>query len=178
MDAIVEAATYSKYVDFEARLRKAEFQRDLSEDAPICRWIKDGNLFDILPIDGFLGFRNSWYQGAVETAEIYEIEPDVKIRVVTPPYFLATKLEAFRGRGQNDFLESRDIEDIITVVNGREELIEEIKTAPDDVRTFIANFITDLLSKRAFTDTLPGHLNPDSSRLNIVIDRLQQISTV
>lgn len=173
VDAIVEAATYSKYVDFEARLRKAKFQ---PADSPICRWIKDGNLFDIMPIDGFLGFKNSWYRGAVETAELYEIEPDIKIRVVTPPYFLATKLEAFADRGKNDFLESRDIEDIVTVVNGREELIEEIKTAPDDVRTFIANYIADLLSQRAFTDALPGHLNPDSARITIVIDRLRQIS--
>ena len=177
VDAIVEA-TYSKYVDFEQRLSKAEFKRDLSEDAPLCRWIKGGNLFDIMPIDGFLGFRNSWYRGAVETAVPYELEPGVSIRVVTPPYFLATKLEAFSGRGNRDFLESRDIEDMIAVVNGREELLDEIKNAPDDVRTFIANYFTDLLSQRAFTDALPGHLNPDSSRISIVLDRLQQISNL
>ena len=176
VDAIVEAATYSKYVDFEERLSKAEFQRDLSKDAPICRWIKGGTLFDIMPIDGFLGFSNSWYRGAVETAEYYQIEPEVTIRVVTPPYFLATKLEAFADRGENDFLESRDIEDIIAVVNGREERMEEIKTAPDDVRGFITDRIADLLSKRRFTDSIPGHLNPDSSRIHIVIDRLRSIS--
>ena len=179
VDAIVEAATYSKYIDFEQRLEKAKFRRDISEDAPICRWIKGKTIFDILPIEGnILGFRNSWYVGAVETATFYEIEPNVNIRVVTPPYFLATKLEAFSDRGKNDYLESRDIEDIIAVVNGREELIQEIIHAPDDVRAFIANYIADLLSQRGFTDAIPGHLNPDSSRISIVMDRLRQISSL
>lgn len=179
VDAIVEAATYAKYVEFEQRLERAKFRRDISEDAPICRWIKGDTVFDILPIEGhILGFDNSWYGGAVETAVPYELEPGVSIRVVTPVFFLATKLEAFAGRGNNDFLESRDIEDIIAVVNGREELLDEIRHAPDGVRTFIANYFTDLLSLRAFTDALPGHLNPDSSRISIVIDRLRQISSL
>ena len=177
VDAIVEAATYSKYVDFEQRLEKAKFYRDISEGAPICRWIKGNNIFDILPIEGnILGFRNSWYSGAVKTSVLYEIEPNVNIRVVTPPYFLATKLEAFADRGNNDFLESRDIEDIVTVINGRDELLEEIKNAPDDVRAFIANYFADLLKQRSFTDAIPGHLNPDSSRINIVLDRLRWIA--
>ena len=177
VDAIVKASTYSKYVDFELRLEKANFRRDISEDAPICRWIKGKTIFDILPIEGkILGFRNSWYGGAVETASSYEIEAKVNIKVVTPPYFLATKLEAFAGRGKNDFLESRDIEDIIAVVNGREELMEEVTNAPDDVRAFVANYVADLLSQRGFIDAIPGHLNPDSSRFSIVMDRLRRIS--
>lgn len=177
VDAIVEAATYSKYVDFEQRLEKAKFQRDLTEGAPICRWIKDNTVFDILPIDGnILGFSSSWYRGAVETAAPFEIAPGVNIRVVSPPYFLATKLEAFADRGNNDFLESRDIEDILAVVNGREELSEEIKSAPDDVRKSIADHIGKLLLKRGFSEAMPGHLNPDSSRITIVLDRLRKIS--
>lgn len=179
VDAIVDAATYSKYVDFEQRLDKANFHRDISDDAPICRWRKGNNIFDILPIESdIFGFTNSWYGGAVETAVLHEIAPNVNIRVVTPPYFLATKLEAFADRGNNDFLESRDIEDIVTVINGRDELLEEVKNAPDNVRAFIAKFIADLLTQRAFTDALPGHLNPDSSRINIVLDRLRQIADV
>jgi hypothetical protein len=33
--------------------------------------------------------------------------------MVTAPYFLATKIEAFYGRGKKDFLASHDMEDII-----------------------------------------------------------------
>lgn len=179
VDAIVEAATYSKYIDFEKRLEKADFHRDASKDAPICRWIKGETVFDVLPVEGnILGFSNSWYVGAVATAVFYEITPEVKIRVVTPPYFLATKLEAFADRGKHDFLGSRDLEDIISVVNGREELMIEIKNAPNDVRAYISATVTELLTQRGFIDSIPGHLNPDQSRINIVIDRLRQISNI
>jgi hypothetical protein len=37
--------------------------------------------------------------------------------------FVATKFEAFHGRGNNDHLASHDLEDIITVVDGRPELM-------------------------------------------------------
>lgn len=107
---------------------------------------------------------------------MFEIGPGVNIRVVSPLYFLATKLEAFANRGNNDLLESRDIENILDVVNGRVELTEEIKNAPDNVRKFIADHIGKMLSKRGFTDAIPGHLNPDSSRISIVMDRLREIS--
>ena len=39
--------------------------------------------------------------------------------MVTAPYFMATKIEAFYGRGGDDFLGSHDMEDIITVIDGR-----------------------------------------------------------
>lgn len=116
------------------------------------------------------------YSGAVATAASFEIAPKVFIRVITPPYFLVTKLEAFADRGENDFLGSSDLEDIISVVNGREGLIFEVENAQHDVRAYIAAAISDLLSKRTFIDALPGHLNPDELRINIVVDRLQQLA--
>lgn len=177
VDAIVEAATYSTYADFESRLRSAEFLHDTSENAPMCRWIKHNTIFDLLPLNGdILGFENSWYREAFETATTYQITPATSIRVVTPVYFLATKLEAFTNRGNNDYLGSSDLEDIIAVINGREEITAEIKNAPDNVRTFISNYFTDLLSQRSFTDALPGHLNPDVSRINVLLVRLDQIA--
>ena len=177
VDAIVEAATYSTYANFEKRLRSAEFLHDTSEDAPMCRWVKGNTVFDLLPLNGeILGFENSWYREAFATATPYEIKPTLTIRVVTPVYFLATKLEAFTNRGNKDYLGSSDLEDIIAVINGREEITDEIKNAPDNVRTFISHYFADLLSQRSFTDALPGHLNPDVSRINIVQDRLRQIA--
>jgi hypothetical protein len=36
--------------------------------------------------------------------------------MVSPVYFCASKLEAFGDRGKNDYLGSRDLEDLIAVV--------------------------------------------------------------
>jgi hypothetical protein len=47
----------------------------------------------------------------------------------TSPYLLATKLEAFRGRGDGDFAGSTDIEDIILIIDGRPSVLEEVRHA-------------------------------------------------
>ncbi|MCW8946524.1 MAG: hypothetical protein OQK80_03570 [Sedimenticola sp.] len=48
------------------------------------------------------------------------------IRTVSAPYFLVTKLEAFDGRGNSDYLLSHDMENIIAVLDGSPELVDEL----------------------------------------------------
>jgi hypothetical protein len=58
---------------------------------------------DVMPIEErILGFTNRWYRAAMDAAQDAELQAGLRIRVVTAPYFLATKLEAFRGRGKRD----------------------------------------------------------------------------
>jgi hypothetical protein len=106
------------------------------------------------------------------------LETDLHIRVVTSPYFCATKIEAFRGRGKGDY-RSSDLEDLVTVVDGRSELVKELQAAPEDVRSYVAEAIRQLLRTDEFTDALPGYLLGDAasqSRINIVLERLTEIS--
>jgi len=81
----------------------------------------------------------------METAEERELEPSLTILMFSPVYFCASKLEAFGDRGKNDYLGSRDLEDLIAVVDGRAELVREIKAAQSDVRSYLAKEITKLL---------------------------------
>jgi predicted nucleotidyltransferase len=55
-----------------------------------------------------LEFGNRWYKTAIKHAIIHQIIEDLPIKSITAPYFLATKLEAFRDRGENDFVGSRE----------------------------------------------------------------------
>src|SRR6266849_807599 len=90
-----------------------------------------------MPLDAkILGFSNTWYEPAMIHSEERELEKALKIRLVAPVYFCASKLEAFAGRGKNDFHASRDLEDLIAVVDGRAELVGEIQAAASDVRSF------------------------------------------
>jgi hypothetical protein len=57
--------------------------------------------------------------------------------MVSSVYFCASKLEAFGDRGRNDCAGSRDLEDLIAVVDGRAELVGEIQTARSDVRSYL-----------------------------------------
>jgi hypothetical protein len=106
---------------------------------------------------GILGFDNRWQGAAIPHAIARELPSGATIRAVSPPHLLATKLEAFKGRGNRDFLGSRDFSDIIAIVDGHEELVEEVARSPADVRDYnIASQLRDLLEDPRFADGLFG----------------------
>ena len=175
VDGIVQALTDAEYVRVEEKIASLGFSR---VEHPICRWEIDGLLLDVLPVKGdFIGFRSKWFAEAVDSAVFREIDPRLKIRVIHPVYLIATKLEAFHDRGKQDYLSSHDLEDILTLVNGREELIIEINSSKGTVREFICSSFKSLLAERNFLESIPGHLNPETERTEIVIDRINRILT-
>ncbi|MDQ0323118.1 hypothetical protein QO002_005324 [Pararhizobium capsulatum DSM 1112] len=90
--------------------------------------------------------------------------------------FVATKLEAFAGRGNDDLLFSRDAEDILLVVDGREALLEEISGTREDVRTYITERFTALIALPDFDDFLEGNIRGPTGRVDIVRERFIAIS--
>lgn len=180
VDAIAEITSYAAYADFSERLRKIGFAEDTTEGAPICRWLQKETILDVMPLDEkILGFSNRWYRPAMESAEERELERGLRIRVVTAVYFCATKLEAFAGRGKDDYLSSRDLEDLVAVIDGRAELVQDIRSAQEGVRTYLASEINKLLGTQAFVDALPGYLLPDAAsqaRITLLVSRLRQIA--
>ena len=118
---------------------------------PLCdRFVFVGGcMLDVMPTDeSVLGFGNRWYDVAVRTAEPVLLPSGRSIRLIAPPVFLATKLEAFHGRGGGDFLASHDLEDIAVVIDGRPELVDEVATCEAALRTYLADEIEALLRER------------------------------
>lgn len=99
------------------------------------------------------------------------------LRHLSAPYFLATKFEAFKDRGRNDVFVSHDLEDILTVVEGRAALVQEVKAAPDNVRLHIGQSVDSLLALPAFANALPGLLS-DPEREEAAFARLNQMALV
>ena len=163
VDAIAEIASYVEYGALSARLRGLGLREDASQGAPLCRWRYQHLIIDVMPTDDrVLGFGNRWYRPAISSAQHVDLA-DLRLRVITPVYFLATKLEAFRGRGQNDITGSHDLEDIVAVIDGREEIARELAASSADVREYVASELRHLLGVRAFVDALSGFLLPDSA---------------
>jgi hypothetical protein len=105
----------------------------------------------------------------------------VNVRVARAPELLATKSEAFDDRGHGDFVASKDIEDFISIVNGRAELLDEIRDAPADVRTYVCDTVAAWLRNEDFMDALPGQLAGDDAsqqRITIVLARLRSIAAL
>ncbi len=181
VDVIVEVASYGEYMNaLRLELLQFGFQEDRSDDAPICRWLVAGIKVDVMPTDErVLGFSNRWSPEALKHAAPYKLSNDLEIRVVTAPYLIATKLEAFHGRGEGDYQASHDLEDILRVIDGRPSVIDEIKGANVDVRTYVAAQFAQFLRIEAFVDAIPCHLLGDDvnqSRAAIIEERIKKVA--
>jgi predicted nucleotidyltransferase len=180
VDLIAEVAPLSAYHRLEREFSRLGFQRDVSPDAPICRWRYQRLEVDLMPTDpGVLGFSNRWYPHAVAGAQRVELPSGTDIRLISAPAFMATKFEAFADRGQNDLLGSHDAEDIINLVDGRPELVAEVDAAPEDLRHHLAERCGAWLAQPDFKDTLIGMIVPDESlaeRVQTVLQRLNLLA--
>lgn len=181
VDLIIDA-NRPNYHKFESSLQSAGFKQVIDEDPPvICRWRINSVLVDVMPCDSaILGFSNKWYSAAVKHAQKRLLQ-NIEIRLVTAPYFLATKVEAFLSRGNNDFMASSDMEDIITLLDGRSEIVAEIEQSEKLLQAFLIKTFTAWLSKNAFVEALPGHLPPDSAsqdRLPIILARIKRVTNI
>ena len=137
-------------------------------------------ILDVMPTKAeILGFGNQWYEPALSTARHVELPSGREIRIVTGPYFLATKLVAFDGRGNGDYMMSHDIEDVVAVLDGRPEIVDEVRDAEDSLRIFLARRFAELLGDARFEDAFPGHFPGDpasQARVPIVIERIKAIA--
>jgi predicted nucleotidyltransferase len=160
VDVIVEVLTLNDFYKLENILRDAGFKHDTSEGAPICRWIVKGCRVDIMPVDSRpLGMNSRWFSEALKAAQPAILGKGLEAKVITGPFFLATKLSAFHDRGQLDLYGSPDIEDIVTVVDGSQHIIKEVTESSSDVRKFIAAGFSEIMRYGGFDDALVGHLS-------------------
>ncbi len=180
VDAIVQVTTKADYYKLSERLREKGFVEDISEGAPLCRWVTDNVTLDVMPTEAdILGFGNQWYTAAMDNAEVVHLLDKVDIRMVSAPYFLITKLEAFDGRGDGDYILSHDIEDIIAVMDGRSELIGEVSQSESVLVNVLKTRFNNLLKDQSFVDAVSGHMPTDEisqSRVERILDTIKEIS--
>lgn len=164
VDLIFHAAGRADHRRIETALRQRGFVNDISKDAPICRWRVGGITVDVMPtIENILGFSNHWYPLALATAQPARLPSGTTIRLVTAPVFIATKFEAFDNRGKGDYLFSHDLGDVVSVIDGRDALVEECRDADTELKDYLRNRIGGLLASSAFLAALPGHLPGDAA---------------
>jgi len=175
VDLIVSVMGYPGWVQLQEKLRGHGFKESV-DDTVICRMRLGELQVDFMPDDNTLGFSNQWYKQALLTAQNYPITDTVNIRLVSPIFFVATKIEAYKGRGNNDPLESRDIEDLLNIIDGREALLEEIQQAPSEIKFFIATEFTHLLENSSFEYAVQNKANGDAGREKVLFSRIETIA--
>ncbi|OYT92783.1 MAG: hypothetical protein CFE43_06880 [Burkholderiales bacterium PBB3] len=176
VDAIVEVASLAAYHRLAEQLMARGFKQTMADNTPPFRWFWNRMQLDLVPLDEkVLGFANRWYRVGFEAALTVELADGLLLRHLSAPHFLATKFEAFRDRGQNDVYLSHDLEDIMTVIEGRSTIASEVSAAASEVRKHIRGSVAGLLEMPAFHNALPGLLS-DPKREQTVKMRLNQMA--
>ncbi len=156
IDIVVEIYTHQEYAALDEQLRKLGFVNDQTTRV-ICRYSIQGLIVDVMPtqIDA-LGFSNKWYQPAFENSIQYNLG-DEKIRIFSPPFFIASKLEAFLQRGKNDGRTSTDFEDIIFLFENRSTIWKELNDAETTLSTYLKETFRKLMQNENFEEWVDCH---------------------
>ncbi|WP_432211084.1 hypothetical protein [Acinetobacter variabilis] len=176
VDLIVDISTRTEWYKLEDSLRELGFKNDLDDDI-LCRFKLNDIIVDFMPINqDILGFTNYWYEKSMKHTNEYILPSNTKIKILDACYFLATKFEAYQGRGNNDPMSSKDIEDILNVVAGRSTIIGEIYDAEPELQDYLGNQFAKLISHADWQYVLQGNVSSALSmrvakNINAIINR-------
>jgi hypothetical protein len=180
VDLLVEATTYVDYQGFASRLLRLGFESGTRPGDPICRFRSPSLVVDLMPLEeGVLGFSNRWYASALRAPARCRLPGGHDVTHIDGPHFVASKLEAFRSRGEDDYLLSSDIEDVMVVIDGRARIDTELMESTPELRVFVAGEIRRCIDSARFVEALPGYFEGELGsglRAGRLLDRLRRIA--
>jgi len=175
VDVVVELISMADFYKLQEQLLGLGFKND-TESNIISRFLIQGLKVDFMPTDpSILGFSNKWYIDGVKTAVVYKMTNGESIRIFTSPYFIASKMEAFKARGKGDLYGSHDLEDIIFVLDNRDSLAEELLSSDPNVKDYLKKEFDTLLKNKNFEEALIGHVEQSgqTQRKNRIMEILK-----
>ena len=162
VDVLIEILNYNDRSILEEKLRSIGFTHDI-ESHVICRYRIQGIIVDIMPTDdSSIGFGNKWYPKGFKNAVDYILDESLTIQILSAPFFIATKLEAFKGRGNNDGRTSQDFEDIIYVLENREEIWNELNTTDAELKEYLKKEFQNLIKNPYIFEWIECHAEQGS----------------
>jgi len=164
VDIVVEILHYKDYAAIEERLRSKGFINDV-QSGVICRYSIHGITVDVMPTsEDILGFSNKWYPEAFARSVSLDLGEGISVRIFSAPYFLATKLDAFVDRGENEGRFSSDFEDIVHVLNNRQQVWDEMRDADGQLKQYLKGEFAKLLGQKYIDEWISVHLDYNEQR--------------
>jgi hypothetical protein len=163
IDVLVEIGTYGDYIKIQDKLFELGFELD-KESKVTCRFKYQGITVDVMPTDeNVLGFSNQWYKEGFENIIPCMIDEYTKVNIFTAAYFIASKLEAFKGRGKNDGRTSHDFEDIVFVLDNRKQIWDEMSGSTPELYQYLKNEWQSILNNQHHQEWISVHLEYETA---------------
>jgi len=176
VDIVLQVISFGELTALQQKLAKKGIYPD-SKSNVACRFQYDDILIDVMSTKE-VGWAPSdpWFEPGFKSLLSYEVDDETRIMVFPVFYFLATKFSAFKDRGEGDPRTSKDFEDIVYVLDNRLDLVNEINTSPQEVKTYLKSQLEELL-KDHMNESLSAHLSPFSKeeRLSLLKEKINSI---
>jgi predicted nucleotidyltransferase len=174
VDILVELWSRWSYAEFEEKLRQLGFKNDTTAKF-VGRYVIKGVILDLMPIAGdILGFSNIWYSEGFNAAIEYKIDEFNTVKIFPSPYFIASKIEAFKSRGKGDGRTSSDFEDIIFVLENRDSVWNEFNKINQSLKNYLRNEFMKMLKNQYFEEWVDAHTGYGStSSANYIIQKMR-----
>ncbi len=179
VDVVVEALTRMEFSRLEMELRSLGFRHDIRVGAPRCRWLIEGIMVDIMPASPDAAeFGSRWFEEALTIPETHEVKKGMEVNVIGPSYLLATKLDAFFSRGSSDYYGSRDLEDVVALLEGCSRLLQAVRISSSELQQHLSIGMRQLLDTPAFVESYPAHLSQEAPQGTVerVLDIVRSIA--
>lgn len=155
IDIVVQLLSISELENIREYLANKNVYAD-TESGVICRFKYEDIKIDVMSTKN-VGWApgNEWYelgQNKVITKSIQDIE----IRLLPVEYFIATKIRAYKDRGEDPRYD-KDFGDIIYILDYKSTIIEDIKRADEKVLEYILHFFK-ILVKEELTESIQSQI--------------------
>jgi predicted nucleotidyltransferase len=177
IDLTIQVTGYAGWVHMQKRLGQLGFLPD-PQGHSICSYLYHGISVDVMPSeDGPFGPSNRWYKPGFDYLNEVVVNDEITVQILSAPYFLATKLEAFKSRG-GDYRTSHDFEDIVYVIDNRIHIVEEVRSADGMVKSFIQNELSKIVFNPYLEEIIRAQIHPliVDDRYPIVLDKIKRIT--
>jgi predicted nucleotidyltransferase len=175
IDISVQINSYSQMDQLREALATKKIYPAEQEDV-IYRYKYEDVLIDFIPSEKTpLGPTNSWLKVGFSKSLTIPIGKAL-IRILPVSLYLATKWEAFKGRG-NDARTSPDFEDIVYVLDNNLHLVSEVANADKEIQFYLRKMSLEILSHPSRNEIIECHINPFTAeeRSTIVLGKLEEI---
>lgn len=176
IDITLEIASWAELEAVREKLVAKGFTQTAQEDV-MCRFRYGEIKVDVMSTQAVgWALANRWFKPGFNHLETRKIE-DKNIRVLSLPYFLASKYEAFKNRGSKDPRASHDLEDVTYLLDNRTDLVKVIAEAPEDVRAYLKQAFGEILKSSVIQEAILGNLDYETQmeRFGMIEEALKDI---
>ena len=179
IDISLEIASIAELEKLREDLSKKGFKQS-HEDDVICRFRFEDIKVDVMATKA-VGWApaNPWFESGFQTA-IPIVVDGAAIKILTLPYFLATKFSAFYDRGGKDPRFSTDFEDITYILNYTSNFKEQILKAEKVVQVYLKEAFLKILNDSLLQEAILGQIYYEKQdiRFEKIMNQLKEIVLV